>query len=81
MGLILATVAVILLAANLFLTAILYVRLCLPDEEERLERKVNETMRRERRDPIDEGIDNIMRFEVGGKTGFEREYHDDDGGL
>ena len=31
-----------------------------------------EPIEREKKDPIDEGIDNILRFEVNGMTGFEQ---------
>lgn len=31
-----------------------------------------EPLEREKKDPIDEGIDNILRFEVNGMTGFEQ---------
>ena len=53
-----------------------------PEEDESaaaFDRAYDEVMRRatstnsRRRDPIDEGIDNILRYEVNGKTGLERE--------
>ena len=62
-------------AANLALSAALYRALALPDEEERNEALVEAALRREaeKADPMDEGFENIMRFSVNGKTGFEPE--------
>lgn len=62
----------ILLLANLAVTAALYIRLCLPSEEQRSEAAVEKALR-ESADPMDEGFENIMRFSVNGKTGFETE--------
>ena len=61
----------LLLIANLAVTAGLYRRLLLPSEEERNERAVEKAMEQAAADPIDEGFENIMRFSVNGKTGFE----------
>ena len=61
----------LLLLVNLVLTAGLYRRLLLPSEEERNERAVQKAMDQAAADPMDEGFENIMRFSVNGKTGFE----------
>lgn len=58
-------------ALDLAVTVRLYCRLLLPSEEERNERAVTEAMEQAAADPIDEGFENIMRFSVNGKTGFE----------
>lgn len=58
---------------DLAVTAATYRRLFSPSEEERNERAVEKAMEQAAADPIDEGFENIMRFSVNGKTGFERE--------
>lgn len=63
----------LLLVLDLAVTAGLYFRMCLPSREERNERAVERAMEQEAADPIDEGFENIMRFSVNGKTGFETE--------
>lgn len=66
----------LLVVLNLSITARLYIRLVLPDEESRNEAAVEQAMDRERKeaaDAMDEGFENIMRFSVKGKTGFETE--------
>ena len=76
-------------AADVAMTAALLVKQLLPSAEERLEcrceRAMNEAAKREpveavaaehhtnQPDPMDEGFENIMRFAVNGKTGFEVE--------
>ena len=62
----------LLLVLDLAVTAGLYCRMCLPSREERNERAVEKAMEH-RQDPMDEGFENIMRFSVNGKTGFETE--------
>ena len=57
---------------DLVVTAATYRRLFSPSEEERNERAVEKAME-QRQDPMDEGFENIMRFSVNGKTGFEQE--------
>ena len=57
---------------DLAVTAVTYRRLFSPSEEERNERAVEKAME-QRQDPMDEGFENIMRFSVNGKTGFEQE--------
>ena len=57
---------------DLVVTAATYRRLFSPSEEERNERAVEKAME-QRQDPMDEGFENIMRFSVNGKTGFEPE--------
>lgn len=57
---------------DLAVTAATYRRLFSPSEEERNERAVEKAME-QRQDPMDEGFENIMRFSVNGKTGFEQE--------
>ena len=64
-------VILLLLLVDLVLTAGLYRRLVLPSEEERNERAVEQSMEKAAADPMDEGFENIMRFAVNGKTGFE----------
>lgn len=63
----------LLLSLNLAATVRLSCKLLLPGEEERNERAVEKAMEQAAADPIDEGFENIMRFSVNGKTGFERE--------
>ena len=65
---------IVLLAVllDLGVTAATYRRLFSPSEEERNERAVEKAME-QRQDPMDEGFENIMRFSVNGKTGFEQE--------
>lgn len=63
----------LLLLLNLAVTLRLYCKLLLPDERERNERAVEQAMKESAADPMDEGFDNIMRFSVNGKTGFESE--------
>ena len=69
----------LLILLDLAVTAALYIRLCLPDEQERLERRVEAAQerameaQRDRGELMDEGFENIMRFSVNGKTGFERD--------
>ena len=46
----------------------MFVRAFARSGEERLERRVEEHIAR---DPIDQGVENIMTFSVRGKTGFE----------
>lgn len=57
---------------DLGVTAATYHRLFSPSEEERNERAVEKAME-QMQDPMDEGFENIMRFSVNGKTGFEQE--------
>ena len=59
-------------SVNLLLTAAVFVKTCIPSAEERTDREV-EIALEERPDPMDEGFENIMRFSVNGKTGFERD--------
>ena len=44
-----------------------------PVECHEFDRAYDEVMERPRKDPIDEGIDNILRYSVNGKTGLEPE--------
>lgn len=69
-------VIAILSALNVALTAGLLVKLLVPSEEQRNERKAEQAMAdsaQREKDAMDEGFDNIMRFSVNGKTGFEIE--------
>ena len=65
----------VMAAANLALSVALYRAIVLPDEEARNEAAVERAMAREaeQADPMDEGFENIMRFSVNGRTGFEQE--------
>lgn len=59
---------------NLLLTAAVFVKTCIPSADERTDRQVELAMEESQRpDPMDEGFENIMRFSVNGKTGFERD--------
>lgn len=59
-------------AANLLFSVRMYRRMNRRAEEERNEQAV-ETAAAEKKDLIDEGIDNILLFSVNGKTGFEQD--------
>ena len=59
---------------NLLLTAAVFVKTCLPTPAERADRQVELAVEESQRpDPMDEGFENIMRFSVNGKTGFEQD--------
>lgn len=59
---------------NLLLTAAVFVKTCLPTPDERTDRQVELAVEESQRpDPMDEGFENIMRFSVNGKTGFEQD--------
>lgn len=62
----------LLMVLDLAVTVHLSLRLLTPGEEERNERAVEQAMKAAA-DPMDEGFENIMRFSVNGKTGFEQE--------
>lgn len=71
---VLQIIIIVLLAADIALEAIMYRKLNGNAAERRLDEQVEqamETERREREDEFNEGFDNIMRFAVNGKTGFE----------
>ena len=63
--------AVLLVMAAVILaeTSALFAREFFNTKEQRVERE----MQKPPPDPIDEGFENIMRYAVNGKTGFERE--------
>ena len=63
--------AVLLVMAAVILaeTSALFAREFFKTKEQRVERE----MQKPPPDPIDEGFENIMRYAVNGKTGFERE--------
>ena len=65
--------ALALLVLNLGLTVGLYCRLLPPGGEDRDRRGAEKAPEQAAADPIDQGFENIMRFSVHGKTGFERE--------
>lgn len=74
MGVVLLLLAVlVLLAVNVTLTAILFVRVVGKPEPGERSHPAAEREEQTRENRIDEGFENIMRFEVGGKTGFEQE--------
>lgn len=66
-------VLALLLVLDLAVTVHLSHRILAPSEEERNERAVELAMEKAAADPMDEGFENIMRFSVNGKTGFEQE--------
>lgn len=71
---VLQIIIIVLLAADIALEAVLYRKLNGNAAERRLDEQVEqamETEHREREDEFNEGFDNIMRFAVNGKTGFE----------
>lgn len=65
----------LLAAANLLLTARVLVRLTRGDAEAESEQAVQDAMDEEKRErgSLDEGFENIMRYAVNGKTGFDDE--------
>ena len=58
----------VLQAVTLALVTGLYIKLFVPTRKDRLERRVEQNMTRDR---MDEGVENIMTFSVKGRTGFE----------
>lgn len=66
--------AVLLVMAAVILaeTSALFAREFFKTKEQRTEQRVEQEMQKPP-DPIDEGFENIMRYAVNGKTGFERE--------
>ena len=66
--------AVLLVMAAIILaeTSALFAREFFKTKEQRTEQRVEQEMHKPP-DPIDEGFENIMRYAVNGKTGFERE--------
>lgn len=66
--------AVLLVMAAVILaeTSALFAREFFKTKEQRTEQRVEQEMHKPP-DPIDEGFENIMRYAVNGKTGFERE--------
>ena len=67
----------VLTAVDTALIALVFLRVYRTVATERLERKVEESISR-RRDPMDEGIENILTFSVNGKTGFEGRDRDEE---
>ena len=67
--------AVLLVMAAVILaeTSALFAREFFKTKEQRTEQRVEREMQKTPPDPIDEGFENIMRYAVNGKTGFERE--------
>lgn len=76
MTMILLLFVLVLTAADAALTALVFLRVYRHADEERLERKVEDSI--SRRDPMDEGIENILTFNVNGKTGFEGRDRDEE---
>ena len=60
-------------AANLVCSVRMYRRMNRHAEEERNEQAVETAAAEQKKDLIDEGIDNILLFSVNGKTGFEQD--------
>lgn len=69
MAVLLAVIGVL----DLAVTSALFIKLCIPSAAERTDAKAQRGMHQppEEQNPIDEGFENIMRFEVNGATGFE----------
>lgn len=64
----------VLLTLNLLIAAAVFVKVCLPSEEDRTDAAVEREMERDKASRnIDEGIANIMSYSVNGKTGFEQD--------
>ena len=61
-------ILVALLLVNISVTAAVYCKLCLPSREKRTDAAVEREMEK---GSVDEGFENIMRYSVNGKTGFE----------
>ena len=70
-----AILVVLLVMAAVILaeTSALFAREFFKTKEQRTEQRVEREMHKPPPDPIDEGFENIMRYAVNGKTGFERE--------
>lgn len=65
---------IVLLVCDIVLEALVYRKLEHKAAERRLDEQVEQAMEPERRagaDEFNEGFDNIMRFAVNGRTGFE----------
>ena len=60
-------------AANIVCSVRMYRRMNRHAEEERNEQAVETAAAEQKKDLIDEGIDNILLFSVNGKTGFEQD--------
>lgn len=71
MTILLLLFVLVLTTADTAMIALVFLRLYRNAGTERLERKVEERL--SKRDPMDEGIENILTFSVNGKTGFERQ--------
>lgn len=65
-------VLLVMAAVILAETSALFAREFFKTKEQRTEQRVEQEMHKPP-DPIDEGFENIMRYAVNGKTGFERE--------
>ena len=66
------SVLLVMAAVILAETSALFAREFFKTKEQRTEQRVEQEMHKPP-DPIDEGFENIMRYAVNGKTGFERE--------
>lgn len=58
----------VLLTLLLLMTAAMFTKVCVPSREERTDAAVEREMEK---GSVDEGFENIMRYSVNGKTGFE----------
>lgn len=67
----------VLLTIQLLMTAAVFAKVCMPDEQARddmrYEREVERLTEEKAANNIDEGIMNIMGYSVNGKTGFEQD--------
>ena len=67
-------VLLVMMAVVLAETSALFAREFFKTKEQRTEQRVEQEMQKTPPDPIDEGFENIMRYAVNGKTGFEQEW-------
>lgn len=58
----------VLLTLEFLMTGAMFAKVCMPSEEQRNESRVEREMEK---GSVDEGFENIMRYSVNGKTGFE----------
>lgn len=61
----------VLLTIQLLMTAAVFAKVCMPDEQARDDMRYEREVER-LTEEIDEGIMNIMSYSVNGKTGFEQ---------
>lgn len=62
-----------LTAATLAMVSLIFTREFRREKTKKADEKVEHELRKQAPDPIDEGFENIMRYAVNGRTGFEQE--------